>query len=508
MSETRWTHAVIKGPSTERPSPPIGFNLGDQWFEDDTGLSYVIGFDPTAQAFEWQFVSSGTSVPLTIFVSPTGKDSANGTKNNPVKTLAGAMTRIPSAYTTDVLIDFAPGTYANISPVSGPPQTYRFGPPSSAPSPAQICLVGKLATAFGPFTTSVPSDPGGSIIPLGGAPAADQYLGLTMVITASSDPSLVGESRLVAQSLNNGDTRPAIPFFTTVPAGTVISIARSSVILPYDQDFVFQVVGSSLQAEAIRFQHTGVARAEPVIDNAGGTTRIGIGSEIEFSSLNFSAFDSVNGTLEFGPARSHVVFGTTPVIGFGTGAYLSRPSGTGFVFSRSSAFSPSNVSYDSSVLKNVFTQVFDLSMIFAASTELVNSSLEVNDTAHIQVVGVNGRGAAGTRPALRATDSSEILALFSNFDGFLSDGILCEENCQLNSLFVSGVGAGGSGYGVRLRNQSTNNIFAFGGAQSITGATGDIVFDNNGYTPDVPLLYAGLTFFNDVPSGGRAVVAP
>jgi hypothetical protein len=441
-----------------------------------------------------------------IFVSPTGNDSNTGTQSKPVKTLAGALNRVPATYVADVLIDFAPGTYQNIAPTGSPPPTYKFGPSSTSNESANIILVGKLATAFGPFTTTGDSDPGGLIIPLGGTPTIDQYVGLSFVITASPDASLIGQSRLVAANDGSGNTRVDVPFFTTVPAGTTVLIMRSSVILPYDETFVLQVVGSALEVEAIRFQHTGADSAAVVVDNAGGATRIGVGSEIEFSDLASSAWTSANGTVFFGPTgASHQVTGGIIIIGFAHGAYLHQADGSqGNVFTRTAAFSPSNISYDSSVLKNIFSQAFTMSSLSLGSIEAINSTFDVEDQAHLDAVGVTGRAFTVTRPVFNATDSSEIFALFSELDEFVTDGIQLDTCSQMNAFQLAGTGATGSGYGVRIRNESTNNMFG-PGSQTITGDTGDLVFDNNGYTADVPITYAGLTFQND-PTGSACRV--
>lgn len=83
MSSTRWQKAVIEGLHIERGSADGGgYQLGDEFFETDTGLHYEIGVDLATGRFQWQLLGGSGGVGVvegTLAARPAPNTVSQGT---------------------------------------------------------------------------------------------------------------------------------------------------------------------------------------------------------------------------------------------------------------------------------------------------------------------------------------------------------------------------------------------------------------------------------------------
>lgn len=501
------------GPLAARPLPSK-VPANDYYFATDTGeLFILVRRDGVAPFWQSILTGAGGESGVIIYANPTtGNDSNDGlSAATAVRTFPAAVGRVP-VFRGLAEILLAAGTYDDIGGgtyVAGSPET------GNAPNGFGLNVIGTLGLSAGPFTTTADSDPFGTVIPLGGAPAIDAFLGGVMFVVSSPDPSLVGSSPLIGQNDGAGNTTPVQPFFTTVPAGTVISILRPVSVLPYSSGFL--LVGP-WSFSATKFHRTTAGNAHVDCIPNGSQIFVGNGSEIDYGAATGSAsWRAILGTIAMGSSSVDVEFNQVPLALFATGTYLHRAGYNGALLaSRSPGAQQGNVSLDSCVVTNGILNTFASGVMALSSVYGVNLYMEVDDGSHMDLVDVFTRGYVAGGPSFVASafDGCSITVFDAQFDGFLNDGVLLDSTSNISigdgglGIGLGGTSAGGAGYGLHLADGSESNCFIPCSIHGGGAGGGDIVMDNGGHglVTHTWVALTGVGFFNDVPSGCRIVL--
>lgn len=213
----------------------------------------------------------------TIFLSPTGNDANPGTLALPVRTIGGALARVPVGYTFPVVLQALPGVYDSITAPGGAfAVEYTFAQPAANGGtfpPPCISLVGGFSAVTNAngsqFVTSAPSAAGpngiGTTLPTGAVLVADEYLGAQLVITACTTASLVGQ--MVPVGMNDAAGNFRIPIASApIPAGTTFRLVRPNAEFPYQTRVVLSAGGGVAQVAGVRFRRDNLALTLTVLD--------------------------------------------------------------------------------------------------------------------------------------------------------------------------------------------------------------------------------------------------
>lgn len=165
MASTSYESSVQLGSSAERIDPPPGgYQVGDRYFERDTGLHFVVGIDPLTGFLVWEPDSDEVNdKPLAIFLSPTGNDKANGlTPATAIQTINELAKRTPPLNASTLHAVFLPGTYAA-------PDNPFLAPIAVNPAGEEMVWEAQsFDLVQGPLTVTAPSPTGVTLTVAGG----------------------------------------------------------------------------------------------------------------------------------------------------------------------------------------------------------------------------------------------------------------------------------------------------------------------------------------------------
>lgn len=230
MSTTNSSVKAIRGTQAERlAANTTSMAIGTEWIESDTGLVYVLSFDPAQKKNVWALVG-GTAAEfapgdVTIYMNATtGNDANSGlSASTAIRTIAELNRRLPAMNAGTLHVLMAAGTY---DVADNPFCPTLYAPVQTRPRGQRLVLVGTFANDTATLTNTTP-DATGNVLTVAGPLTVGQYRGKYVEILSGDNAGVWG------QVLDNDATTITLaqPLYASLGAGDTFRVRTPATII-------------------------------------------------------------------------------------------------------------------------------------------------------------------------------------------------------------------------------------------------------------------------------------